>query len=116
MTARRFPPPWSAERYLRFTATSAVCATGSDGTEATSAGVVDSLQQVLTQPQVGVHIQQVPQPHQPPQPPQPQPKQRLKNAHLQWPPWPAQVMPLPLAPPAQPMQPPPWPHPQPPPP
>src|SRR6516225_9727 len=46
---------------------------------------VDSDQQVLIHPQVGVHIQQVPQPQppQPLQPLQPQPKQRLKNAHLQ---------------------------------
>src|SRR6516165_6046168 len=68
-----------------FSSASAICATGSDATEDTLAGGVDSPQQVLTQPQAGVHIQQVPQPQppQPPQPLQPQPKQRLKNAHLQ---------------------------------
>jgi hypothetical protein len=65
-----------------FSSGSAVCSNCSDATRAPSTAGVDSDQQVLIQPQVGVHIQQVPQP-QPPQPPQPQPKQRLKNAHLQ---------------------------------
>src|SRR6516162_5062934 len=119
----------------------------SDATRVSSPAGVDSDQQVLIQPQVGVHIQQVPQPQppQPPQPLQPQPKQRLKNAHLQCTPTPAQRTPTPAQrtpaaqpraaqpppppqpraaqppPPPQPRaaqpppQPPPWPQPQPPP-
>ena len=68
-----------------FSSAAAICSIGSDATRVSSPAGVDSDQQVLIQPQVGVHIQQVPQPQppQPPQPLQPQPKQRLKNAHLQ---------------------------------
>ena len=66
-----------------FSSAIAVCSICSDATRVSSPAGVDSDQQVLIQPQVGVHIQQVPQPQQPPQPLQPQPKQRLKNVHLQ---------------------------------
>src|SRR5262249_50062013 len=66
-----------------FSSAIAVCSICSDATRVSSPAGVDSDKQVLIQPQVGVHIEQVPQPQQPPQPLQPQPKQRLKNAHLQ---------------------------------
>src|SRR5215471_6132008 len=118
-----------------FSSAAAICPIDSDATRDSSPAGVDSDQQVLIQPQAGVHIQQVPQPHppQPPQPLQPQPKQRLKNAHLQCTPTPAQRTPTPAQrtpaaqpraaqppPPPQPRaaqpppQPPPWPHPHPP--
>src|SRR6516162_3310140 len=109
-----------------FSSAAAICPIGSDATRDSSPAGVDSDQQVLIQPHVGVHIQQVPQPQQPPQPLQPQPKQRLKNAHLQCTPTPAQRTPTPAqrtpaaqatwTPPAQPRtpaaQPPPPPQPR----
>src|SRR5215472_10943124 len=80
-----------------FSSAAAICPIDSDATRDSSPAGIDSDQQVLIQPQAGVHIQQVPQPHppQPPQPLQPQPKQRLKNAHLQCTPTPAQRTPTP---------------------
>src|SRR5262249_37776085 len=51
-----------------FSSAIAVCSICSDATRVSSPAGVDSDQQVLIQPQVGVHIEQVPQPQQPPQP------------------------------------------------